>query len=199
MASEIFVDDVEALYGQPRQLHRVKQVDRQVLLDMFPDDAGLIMGAKPSRTEENGRSIIADMITVRESWHLPSGPGAKDGKHVITIDGGTGHVYAGEVPTVEATFSEDMETLLSWADDVARLSVRANADTPEDAARALEAEDQDRIARIRRDSFTGTAPEVMARIVELKERVGVDEMAVVTWCYDEEARRRSYSELARVF
>lgn len=87
MASEIFVDDVEALYGQPRQLHRVKQIDRQVLLDMFPDEAGLIMGAKPSRTEENGRSIIADMITVRESWHLPSGPGAKDGKHVITIDG----------------------------------------------------------------------------------------------------------------
>ncbi len=57
---------------------------------------------------------------------------------VITIDGGTGHVYAGEVPTVEATFSEDMETLLSWADDVARLAVRANADTPEDAARARE-------------------------------------------------------------
>lgn len=55
---------------------------------------------------------------------------------VITIDGGTGHVYAGEVPTVEAEFSEEMATLLAWADEVARLKVMANADTPEDAARA---------------------------------------------------------------
>jgi hypothetical protein len=87
MSSEIFVDDVESLYGVPRQMHRVKQVDRQVLFDMFPDDADKIGGAKPSRTEEAGRSIVADMITVRESWHLPSGPGADDGKHCITIDG----------------------------------------------------------------------------------------------------------------
>lgn len=87
MCSEIFVDDVESLYGQPRQMHRVKQVDRQVLFDMFPDNADVIAGAKPSRTEEAGRSIIADMLTVRESWHLPSGPGADDGKHCITIDG----------------------------------------------------------------------------------------------------------------
>ena len=55
---------------------------------------------------------------------------------VITIDGGTGHVYAGEVPTVEATFSGEMVTLLAWADEVARLKVMANADTPEDASRA---------------------------------------------------------------
>jgi len=55
---------------------------------------------------------------------------------VVTIDGGTGHVYAGEVPTVEATFSEEMVTLLAWADEVARLQVMANADTPEDATRA---------------------------------------------------------------
>jgi pyruvate,orthophosphate dikinase len=55
---------------------------------------------------------------------------------VITIDGSTGNVFAGEVPTVEATFSEDMETLLGWADEVSRLKVMANADTPDDAARA---------------------------------------------------------------
>ncbi|MDP2824931.1 MAG: putative PEP-binding protein, partial [Sulfuritalea sp.] len=55
---------------------------------------------------------------------------------VITIDGSTGNVYAGEVPTVEAVFPEDMETLLGWADEVARLKVMANADTPDDAARA---------------------------------------------------------------
>jgi len=69
----------------------------------------------------------------------------------------------------------------------------------EDATEALKAEDQARIARIRRDSFAGTGPEVMARIVELKERVGVDEMAVVTWTHSEEARRQSYAELAKAF
>jgi pyruvate,orthophosphate dikinase len=57
---------------------------------------------------------------------------------VITINGSTGHVYAGEVPTVEAEFSEELGTLLSWADEVAKLKVMANADTPNDAARARE-------------------------------------------------------------
>jgi pyruvate,orthophosphate dikinase len=55
---------------------------------------------------------------------------------VITIDGSTGHVYAGEVPTVDAVFSKELETLLGWADEIARLRVMANADTPEDAMRA---------------------------------------------------------------
>ncbi|MFY9328885.1 MAG: pyruvate, phosphate dikinase [Georgfuchsia sp.] len=55
---------------------------------------------------------------------------------VITIDGSNGRVYAGEVPTVEASFSAEMETLLKWADEAARLKVMANADTPDAAARA---------------------------------------------------------------
>lgn len=57
---------------------------------------------------------------------------------VVTIDGGNGNVYAGEVPTVQAEFNEDMVTLLKWADQIARLKVMANADTPEDAVRARE-------------------------------------------------------------
>ncbi|MDD2915055.1 MAG: pyruvate, phosphate dikinase [Gallionella sp.] len=57
---------------------------------------------------------------------------------IITIDGGTGHVYAGEVPTVEAEFSEEMDTLLAWADEIAKIRVMANADTPLDAQRARE-------------------------------------------------------------
>ncbi|MDD4880335.1 MAG: pyruvate, phosphate dikinase [Gallionellaceae bacterium] len=56
---------------------------------------------------------------------------------VITIDGTTGHVYIGEVAMIEAEFSDELGTLLSWADDTARLKVMANADTPHDAARAL--------------------------------------------------------------
>jgi alkanesulfonate monooxygenase SsuD/methylene tetrahydromethanopterin reductase-like flavin-dependent oxidoreductase (luciferase family) len=70
-------------------------------------------------------------------------------------------------------------------------------DAPDVAAKALEAYDQGRVERFRRDSFVGTGPEVAARIEELKNQVGVDEMAVVTWTHDEEVRRASYTHLAR--
>ncbi len=56
----------------------------------------------------------------------------------ITIDGGTGYVYKGVIPTVESEFSNELKTLLSWADDAATLKVMANADTPEAAAKALQ-------------------------------------------------------------
>ncbi len=64
------------------------------------------------------------------------GPAVLKEGQVITIDGSTGAVYFGEVPTVEVEFSKDMATLLDWADEAARLTVRANADTPRDAQRA---------------------------------------------------------------
>jgi len=54
----------------------------------------------------------------------------------ITIDGGTGRVFLGEVPLVPPELNEDFETILGWADEARRLKVRANADNPEDAARA---------------------------------------------------------------
>jgi len=56
---------------------------------------------------------------------------------LITIDGSNGQVFRGEVPTVEADFSPALVKLLGWADTHARLGVRANADTPDDAARAV--------------------------------------------------------------
>ncbi len=55
---------------------------------------------------------------------------------VITIDGGTGEVIVGEVELVPPQINEDFETILGWADDYRRLKVRANADTPDDAAKA---------------------------------------------------------------
>jgi pyruvate,orthophosphate dikinase len=57
---------------------------------------------------------------------------------VITIDGGTGEVIVGEVELVPPQINEDFQRLLGWADDVRRLKVRANADTPQDAAKARE-------------------------------------------------------------
>ncbi|WP_422010916.1 LLM class flavin-dependent oxidoreductase [Reyranella sp.] len=56
-----------------------------------------------------------------------------------------------------------------------------------------------KMEQFRKDSFVGTGPEVAARITELKDRVGVDEMAVVTWTHDEQVRRDSYTELAKAY
>src|SRR5579885_2459782 len=56
---------------------------------------------------------------------------------MITIDGATGSVYLGIVPTVEPTLSGDFEKLMGWADKVRRLGVRANADTPADTKAAV--------------------------------------------------------------
>jgi len=56
----------------------------------------------------------------------------------ITIDGTAGRVMIGSVPLVPPQINEDFETILEWADDIRRLKVRANADTPEDAAKARE-------------------------------------------------------------
>ena len=57
---------------------------------------------------------------------------------IITIDGSTGNVYPGEIPTIPPKFSEELHTLLDWADDIAQLQVMANADTPVAAERAAE-------------------------------------------------------------
>ena len=55
----------------------------------------------------------------------------------ITIDGNTGNVYLGIVPTIEAGLTEELNELLSWADEFRKLGVRANADVPIDAEIAL--------------------------------------------------------------
>ncbi len=61
----------------------------------------------------------------------------KEGDY-ITIDGGTGEVILGQVKTIPPQLSGDFQTLLSWADEIRKLGVRANADTPQDAQKALE-------------------------------------------------------------
>lgn len=61
----------------------------------------------------------------------------KEGDY-ITIDGGTGRVILGKVPTVDPTVSGDFGTLMQWADEVRTMKVRANADIPRDAKQARE-------------------------------------------------------------
>jgi len=55
---------------------------------------------------------------------------------IITIDGSTGEVMLGEVPTIQPELSGDFATLMEWADKVRTMGVRANADTPTDAKNA---------------------------------------------------------------
>ncbi len=60
----------------------------------------------------------------------------------ITVDGSTGRVFLGKVPTIQPTLGHDFYELMKWADEFRRLKVRANADTPHDArvARQMGAE-----------------------------------------------------------
>ena len=57
---------------------------------------------------------------------------------IISIDGTTGNIYDGAIPTVEASVSGDFGRIMAWADKYRKLKVRTNADTPTDAAKAKE-------------------------------------------------------------
>lgn len=55
----------------------------------------------------------------------------------LTIDGATGEVISGIVPTIDAAITDDFATFLSWSDEFRKLGVRTNADTPEDSKVAV--------------------------------------------------------------
>ncbi len=57
---------------------------------------------------------------------------------ILTIDGTTGNVILGEAPLTEPEFSLEFQELLMWSDEIRDMGVRANADTPKDAKKALE-------------------------------------------------------------
>lgn len=86
--TELIVDDVEAFYGCPRSLYRTKNVDRSVLIDLFPDHEKAIRDANGARPDDLGAyPSTSDEVQVIEAWHLPSGPDADDGMHTIAIYG----------------------------------------------------------------------------------------------------------------
>ena len=84
---EILVDDEEALYGDPPNIYRQFWADKSRLAELYPEKRKQIMAA---RTEfEPGESVydsVSNQIMVRKAWHMPSGPDAGDGLHVICID-----------------------------------------------------------------------------------------------------------------
>lgn len=92
---EILVDDADGRSGKPRCMYHVKAVDRNVLSEMFPDKREFIESAPALTTMsewtfgfgawETGNE--SNLVIVAEGWHLPSGPNAKDGCHLMTIGG----------------------------------------------------------------------------------------------------------------
>ena len=87
---EIFIDEGDAIITDPghlpRELHRVKIMDRQQLLAMFPDKEDEIQAAPDATIEEYGSiRTLSRMVDVHESWRLPSSKNAGDGRHLISV------------------------------------------------------------------------------------------------------------------
>ncbi len=116
------------------------------------EDVAGFAAARGIVTSEGGRASHAALIargmgrpcvSGAEGLHIEPDEGAvtvgdrvlREGES-ITIDGTAGLISADEVPLVEPEGLEDLDTVLDWADRRRRLGVRANADTPDDAARA---------------------------------------------------------------
>ncbi|PVX29582.1 pyruvate, phosphate dikinase [Sphingomonas pokkalii] len=76
-------------------------------------------------------------INARDKVMRVGGREVREGD-MVTIDGATGEVMAGQVPTVQPELSGDFGTLMAWADQVRRLKVRTNAETPLDCRTARE-------------------------------------------------------------
>lgn len=90
LLTELFVDPNESIYGEPRQLHQVKLVDRKVLEEAFPKAKKDINTAERAYVDTSADSskTVSDLVIVVESWHLKSGKDAKDGRHVIVCSSG---------------------------------------------------------------------------------------------------------------
>ncbi len=73
---------------------------------------------------DKGQFVVGDVVVKKDE--------------IITIDGSTGEVILGEVPMIPPKMSDELKELLSWADEIRKIGVRANADTPEDAQKAFE-------------------------------------------------------------
>lgn len=111
---------------------------------------------------------------------------------IVTIDGGTGEIFIGSVPTVPAALNDDFETVMAWADQARRMRVRANAETEADAktARRFGAEgiglcrtehmffDETRIFNVRRMILSQTDTERDAALAALEPEQTEDFKAI---------------------
>ncbi len=90
LLTELLVDPNEAMYGEPRQLYRLKLIDRDVLLANFPKFKEKIEMAAESTPDNSSDSAkkVSDLVMVVEGWHLPSGKDTHDGRHTLACSSG---------------------------------------------------------------------------------------------------------------
>lgn len=91
LLTELLIDPNEAMYGEPRQLYRIKLVDRDVLMANFPkmrDKIAMAAEAYPDNSSDSSKSV-SDLVMVVEGWHLRSGKNQTDGRHMMAISSGS--------------------------------------------------------------------------------------------------------------
>ena len=98
---ELFVDEWDARYGEPRNIYLCRSMDKGVVLNAFGrTDSGSIRPSIRDALDKAGKFNLAtnyeqevtstvERVDVLEAWHLPSRPGAKDGRHVVVVQGAT--------------------------------------------------------------------------------------------------------------
>lgn len=85
LSTQILVDSNEAFLGMPRQMYELTLMDRKMMEHAFPKAKMPIERAENAYPELNAdaQETASDLIMIVEGWHLPSGPGAKDGVHAM--------------------------------------------------------------------------------------------------------------------
>ncbi|GAE25953.1 pyruvate, phosphate dikinase [Halalkalibacter wakoensis JCM 9140] len=136
---------------------RLAKEEKKVILvrpETTPDDIHGIVAAQATVTSRGGMTSHAAVVArgmgkacicgcesvsidLKEKRFKVGETIVKEGD-VITIDGSTGEIFLGEIPMIDPQLSEEFQLLLTWADQERTLGVRANADNPEDAKKAVE-------------------------------------------------------------
>lgn len=90
LLTELLVDPNESMYGEPRQLYRIKLMDRDVLIANFPKFRKKIEVAAKAYPDNSADSskTVSDLVMVVEGWHLRSGKNANDGRHTLACSSG---------------------------------------------------------------------------------------------------------------
>jgi len=87
LTHELWVDELEGFYGNPRSMYHCRNVDRETLAAQFPDYRKEIMRAEQGSPDTTGYAqTTSDLVELREAWHLPSSEDSEDGVHCLSID-----------------------------------------------------------------------------------------------------------------
>ncbi|MEE2778132.1 MAG: pyruvate, phosphate dikinase [Acidobacteriota bacterium] len=127
--SETSPEDIHGMYASRGVLTRTGGMTSHAAVVARGMGRACVVGCDALTVDESGRCLRFDGA---------DGPVELAAGDEISLDGTQGDVFAGLIATVSATVGGRFAQLMSWADDIRELGVRANADTPGDAIRAVE-------------------------------------------------------------